>query len=230
VRAALDSIYTYNFRWDFRDHVNCQPIYVLNDEAGLLLCSWPRGGRPHFPLVYSDEVWPGIKYQVAAHRIYEGRVEQGLTLAGAVRVRHDGVRRNPWDAVECGHHYARSMVSWALLLALNGFGCDVAAGSLTFAPAEPGPKFRCLFSVGTGRGRYRQGQGPGTLTVEVTLDYGWLALRQLCVPVPPGAGLRVVSLNGAAGPADVLLVSGIRFEPPLRLTVGDSLRVDFGPV
>ena len=78
------------------------------------------------PFVYADEVWTGIEYQVAAHLIYEGCVEEGLEIVEAVRDRHDGVRRNPWDEVECGHHYARSMASWALLLALSGFHYDAA--------------------------------------------------------------------------------------------------------
>ncbi|MBK8024997.1 MAG: hypothetical protein IPK19_27185 [Chloroflexi bacterium] len=37
VRKAIKSIFDYNFRSDFQDHVNCQRTYVLNDESGLLL-------------------------------------------------------------------------------------------------------------------------------------------------------------------------------------------------
>ena len=48
VRRAVKSIFDYNFRADFRDHHNVQRTYVLNDEKGLLLCSWPNGGRPNF--------------------------------------------------------------------------------------------------------------------------------------------------------------------------------------
>ncbi len=47
------------------------------DEKGLLLCSWPKGGRPPLPFVYSDEVWTGIEYQVASHLIYEGFSRRG---------------------------------------------------------------------------------------------------------------------------------------------------------
>ncbi|HUS13421.1 MAG TPA: GH116 family glycosyl-hydrolase, partial [Chloroflexia bacterium] len=104
VRMALQSVFRHNFRRDFRNHVNCQRTYVLNGESGLLLCSWPNGGRPRFPFVYSDEVWTGIEYQVAAHLIYEGWLEEGLEIVRAVQERHDGRRRNPWDEVECGHH------------------------------------------------------------------------------------------------------------------------------
>ena len=92
---------------------------------GLLICTWPKGGRPEYPFVYSHEVWPGIEYHVAAHLIFEGHIEAGLTIVKALRERHDGVRRNPWNEVECGYHYARSMASWGLILALSGFSYDM---------------------------------------------------------------------------------------------------------
>jgi hypothetical protein len=49
----------------------------MGDEPGLLLCTWPRGGKPTFPFPYSDEVWTGIEYQAAAHMIEMGLVERG---------------------------------------------------------------------------------------------------------------------------------------------------------
>jgi uncharacterized protein (DUF608 family) len=90
VRMALQAIHKYNFRKDFHDHANCQRTYVLNDESGLILCSWPMGGRPRFPFVYSDEVWTGIEYHVAAHLIYEGLREEGP------RDRESGTRSSRW--------------------------------------------------------------------------------------------------------------------------------------
>ena len=72
LQSTLESIYKHNFLTDFRDFSNVQRTYALNDEKGLLLCSWPKGGRPPLPFVYSDEVWTGIEYQVASHLIYEG--------------------------------------------------------------------------------------------------------------------------------------------------------------
>jgi len=174
VRRAIKAVFDHNFRRGFRDHANAQRTYVLNDEAGLLLCSWPRGGRPRLPFVYSDEVWTGIEYHVAAHLIYEGWLAEGLELVEAVRERHDGVRRNPWNEVECGHHYARSMASWALLTALSGFRCDVAAGWMSFEPvleASTDPdEFRCFWSCGRGWGTYTQRRAAdGTWTPEVTV-------------------------------------------------------------
>ena len=156
IRSAVDAVYRHNFRHPLGTHVNLQRTYALAEESGLLLCSWPRGGQPRQPFVYSDEVWSGIEYQVAAHLIYEGRVAEGLALTQAVRARYDGYRRNPWDEVECGHHYARSMAGWALLPALTGFSCDVDARILRFAPVDVGREFRTLFTCGAGWGIYIQ--------------------------------------------------------------------------
>lgn len=174
VRAAVQSIYRHNFKTDFTEHDNTQRTYVLNDEHGLLLCTWPRGGRPRFPFVYSEEVWTGIEYHVAAHLIYEGFVEEGLELVRAVRDRHDGYRRNPWNEVECGHHYARSLSSWALLTAYTGFVADLPAKRIRFAPRTTEIPFSTFWSTGTAWGTYsrdRDSSGGG-VNEELTVLYG----------------------------------------------------------
>lgn len=148
VEKAVESVFRYNFKTDFTEHISTQRTYVLNDEKGLLMCSWPKGGRPRLPFVYSDEVWTGVEYQVAAHLIYEGFVDEGLTIVKAVRDRHDGVKRNPWNEVECGHHYVRSMSSWALVIALSGFKYDLVEGVIEFNPVVSTDNFSCFFSCG----------------------------------------------------------------------------------
>jgi uncharacterized protein (DUF608 family) len=117
VKSALQAIFRENFRRPIGDHINLQRSYVARDEAGLLLCSWPQGGKLEFPFVYSDEVWTGIEYQVATHLAYEGLTDEALTIIRAIATRHDGRRRNPYNEVECGSHYARALASYGLLLA-----------------------------------------------------------------------------------------------------------------
>jgi non-lysosomal glucosylceramidase len=170
VKKAVEAIYKYNFRENFKEHNSVQRTYALNDEKGLLLCSWPHGGRPKLPFVYSDEVWTGIEYQVAAHLIYEGLLEEGLTIVKAVRERHDGYRRNPWDEVECGHHYARSMASWALLTALSGFKFDMVKGEMSFNPAINKENFSTFWSTGKSWGIYKQQKNPQTGELESVIE------------------------------------------------------------
>jgi len=156
VKSAVHSIFKYNFINDFSDHENVQRMYAVNDESGLLLCSWPNGGRPLIPFVYSDEVWTGIEYQVATHLIYEGFIDEGLQIVRACRERHDGVKRSPWNEVECGHHYARSLASYGVLLALTGFECDAVNKTLKFNPVINADAFNTFFCCPDGWGIYRQ--------------------------------------------------------------------------
>ena len=162
VREAMKSVHRHNFREGFAEFHNVHRSYVLSDEKGLIAGSWPRGGRPDFAFVYCDEVWTGIEYQVAAHLIYEGLVDEGLGIVGAVRERYDGHRRNPWSEVESGDHYARSLSSWAVLTALSGFKSDMVNGEIHFAPKLGADDFSAFWSSGTAWGTYSQKKDSAT--------------------------------------------------------------------
>jgi non-lysosomal glucosylceramidase len=186
VRSAIGAVFRHNFRRDFTDYASVQRTYALNDDEGLVLCTWPEGGRPRIPFVYSDEVWSGIEYQVAANLIYEGLVEEGLTIVRAVRNRHDGVRRSPWNEAECGNHYARSLASWSVLIALTDAQWDARRRSLRLAPVAAAVQdgvFRSFFSTGAGWGRCVA--GPDGVRLE--LLGGRLELDEAVVELP-GAG------------------------------------------
>jgi uncharacterized protein (DUF608 family) len=175
VSKAVKAIFDHNFLASAARHHNPQRTYMLNDEAGLVLCTWPRGGRPRLPFPYSDEVWTGIEYQVATTLIYEGYLDEGLTVVKAVRDRHDGVRRNPWNEVECGHHYARSLASYGVLVALSGFECDLPRGRISFDPKIRADDFRCFFATGTAWGTYSRRVVPdGTVDQGVEVLFGTL--------------------------------------------------------
>jgi len=201
LKATLAAIFNYNFMTDFRNYSNAQRTYALNDERGLLLCTWPKGGRPPLPFVYSDEVWTGIEYHVASHLMYEGLVEEGLTIVKAVRDRYDGRRRNPWDEVECGHHYARAMSSWGILLALSGYSYSGPAMSLEFAPKLYPDDFRTFWSTGSGWGGYSQKEEKGGVQkVGLTVAGGDLKLKEFRFRLTPALqAKKLVSLKAEAG-------------------------------
>ena len=226
VRSALAAIYRYNFRKDFSDFANVQRIYALNDEQGLLLCTWPRGKRPALPVVYSDEVWTGIEYQVAAHLIYEGMVKEGLTLVEAVRRRYDGVRRNPWNEIECGHHYARAMSSWSLLTALSGFAFSAPHKEMRFRPRLRRAEFRTLYSAGVAWGEYWQRAAKEKLEAELSVEGGRLELARLRLPF---AGAKAeVQTRGRARATVREGEAVIEWAEPVRLGPGETLRVVLG--
>lgn len=156
VKSHLLSVYRYNFKKDLRSHENPQrPGYALGAEGGLLLCTWPRGGQPSLPFVYSDEVWTGIEHHVAAHLMMFGCVKEAGEIIAASRQRYDGKKRNPYDEYECGHWYARALSSYGYLQSFTGVRYDAAEKTLyvSHQNAEEYTVFLCTES------------GYGTVTV-----------------------------------------------------------------
>ena len=159
VRSAMRAIYQHNFKPSLDGHCSAQRGYVRQDESGLLLCSWPKGGRPLHPFVYSDEVWTGIEYQVATSLIYEDMIDEAMDIVRAIRVRHNGYRRSPQNEIECGNHYARSMAGWGLLIALSGYEFDIPNDKIRFNPKIHQDDFRCFYSNGKSWGMLLQKDG-----------------------------------------------------------------------
>jgi uncharacterized protein (DUF608 family) len=156
ITSHLEAVYKYNFKTDLSRCANptfasSRATYALGHDGGLLLCTWPRGGRPSLPFTYATEVWTGIEYQVASHLISLGRVEQGLSIVRACRRRYDGRWRNPYSELEAGHWYARAMSSYALLQAFSGARYDAVDQILYLSPVVPGD-FCCFLSTATGYG------------------------------------------------------------------------------
>ena len=160
ILSHLRAVYKYNLKKNLRDHANPQrPSYAVGEEGGLLLCSWPKGGKLSLPFVYSDEVWTGIEHQVASHLILMGDVEKGLDILRTSRDRYDGRVRNPFNEYECGHWYARALSSYGYLQALTGVRYDAVDKTL-FIDSKIGD-FTSFLSTETGFGTvtYKQGKG-----------------------------------------------------------------------
>lgn len=150
--SHLKAIHRHNLKHDLSNHANPQrPTYAIGKEAGMLLCSWPKGGKLSLPFVYSDEVWTGIEYQVASHLMLMGHVEEGLEIVRACRDRYDGRIRNPFNEYECGHWYARAMASYGLLQGLTGVRYDAVDKTLYIKPTISGD-FRTFLCTATGYG------------------------------------------------------------------------------
>jgi len=175
VRQAIKAVFDYNFQTDFYHTDSVHRAYALNDEKGLVVATWPGGGRPKFPLSYAGEVWTGIEYQVAATLIYEGFPDEGLTIVKAIRDRYDGYKRNPFSEVESGHHYTRAMSSWGILNALTGMESDMYHKTLTFSPKINQDDFQSFFICGKAWGIFRQKRDKhGDIKFETEVLYGSL--------------------------------------------------------
>jgi len=190
-KKALKSIYKYNFKKSMREIFNPCRIFCLNDEAGVVMCEWPKN-KPAVPLTYAEETMHGFEYAVASHMIQEGLIDKGLEIVKAVRDRYDGERRNPWNEIECGSNYARSMASYALLLALSGFEFDLVTGLVGFNPRKTeNGKFRCFWSLGSGWGIFEI--KPDLVTIRV--QCGNLKVKTLNLPFLKDRMIKSVSLN-----------------------------------
>jgi len=98
--------------------------------------SYPDG-LPEHPAPYWSEAWTGLEYVLAMGLAQHGFASLAADTVAAVRERFDGARRNPFDEAECGHHYARALASWGVVVALTGFGYDGRSGVMSFAAADP---------------------------------------------------------------------------------------------
>ena len=147
LRIALLSLYQNNYKHNMRKFYNPWRVFGCNDEAGTVICDYPDGAyKPTIPVPYCQETMHGFEYALAALMIQEGMAEEGTMLVKAVRDKYDGAKRNPWNEIECGNHYARSMASYSLLNAFSGFHYNMAAGGeMGFAPVVQPEDGFCTF-------------------------------------------------------------------------------------
>ena len=190
VAEHLRSVHRYNYLPSMKNHANPQrPTFAMGaDDGGLVLCTWPHGGRPSRPFVYSNEVWTGVEYQVAAHLIFLGETKKGLEIVRTVRDRYDGRVRNPFDEYECGHWYARAMSSYSLLQALTGIRYDAVDKTLYIDPRTDGD-LTAFLSTASGFGKVELRNGKPV----VTACYGMIDIRH-CLLRGKKVKAQVISL------------------------------------
>ncbi len=215
-RKALQSLWRYNFSPDVGPYRLANPPgrwYAVAGEAGLLMCSFPRrdwdynrakGKGPVWAAGYFNECMNGFEYQVAGHMLREGMLLEGMAITRAVHDRYHAARRNPWNEIECGDHYARSMASYGVYLAACGFDYHGPKQHLGFAPKLAPENFRGAFTSAEGWGSYSQKTAGGTMDAEIAVRWGGLKLRTLALEVPEItlASARV-ELAGATVPTQV---------------------------
>jgi hypothetical protein len=209
-RSALRSLWKYNFTPDvgpYRRAYKDGRWYAMPGEAGLLMCTFPRndwdynnakGSGPSWATGYFNECMNGFEHQVAGHMIWEGMVQEGLAVERAIHDRYAAARRNPWNEIECGDHYSRSMASHGVFLAACGYQYDGPAGLLGFAPRLAPDDFRAPFTAAEGWGTFEQKRRAGAQTASIKLAWGRLRLRTLRFEVEPSMtfGAAVVKLDG----------------------------------
>src|SRR5262249_5261545 len=227
IRAALASIYKYNYRPNLMHHDSVQRVYALNDEPAVLVCDYGRGERPRIPFPYYQEAWTGIEYLVGSQMIFSGMTEEGVRCIENVRRRFDGERRNPWDEPECGHHYARAMSAWSGILALSGFRYHGSEKSVVAAPKIRAAKFSSFWSTATGWGIFSQAIESGRTSFSLSVLFGKLPCRSVELARDAPDGAKSTASRGTTPLAHELRRVGKRvrfvFAEPVELAEGDRL-------
>ncbi|GIZ09698.1 GH116 family glycosyl-hydrolase [Flavobacterium sp. UMI-01] len=139
IKKTMESIMKYNYVDQMSSHTNFHRSYALGDESALLMAAYPNG-RPEKPFPYYTEVMTGFEYTAAIGMLQEGQTEDGLKCIRNIRDRYDGRKRSPFNEAEAGHHYARSMMAWAGILATSGFQYSAVNKSMKFT-SKPGTYF-----------------------------------------------------------------------------------------
>ena len=201
--TALKSLWRYNFSPDvgpYRAVFKPGRWYAMAGEAGLLMCTFPRNdwdyekargkGSEGFA-GYFNECMNGFEYQAAGHMIWEGLVTEGLSVTRAVHDRYHASRRNPWNEVECGDHYARSMASYGVYLAACGYEYHGPDQHIGFAPRLSPENFKCSFTGAEGWGSFTQKITNKEFTSEISVQMGLLKLKTISLQSPSGKNVHV---------------------------------------
>ncbi len=217
VITSLGTIYDNNFKRRLGDIYNPCRVFGMDDESGTVITTWLEGAvKPAVPVPYAQETMHGMEYAFAQLLMAYGMVDEGIAVTAAVRDRYDGDRRNPWNEIECGSNYARSMASWGAMIILAGFSFDATRGHIGFAPrVQQDGRFRGFWSGANAYGTVELSDGRAVLKVLG----GDLELDDLGLPAD-GNGV-VASLNGKSVAANGS-TGGVRFAA-LRLSAGDAL-------
>jgi hypothetical protein len=221
VASAVAATYRYNFQERLGDVVNPCRVFGLDDESGTVIASWPDPARkPAVPVPYAQETMHGMEYAFGEMLMLTGRVAEGVRVFAAVRDRYDGATRNPWNEIECGSNYARSMSSWGAVPVLSGFTFDAGSGRLGFSPrVRAGGRFRSLWSGPNSWGTVEITDGAATLMVLG----GTLSLSALGLPLRGGEAV-LLRLDDRALEGTIM-GDAIRFAEPLSLGTGSALVV-----
>ncbi|GAB3662740.1 non-lysosomal glucosylceramidase [Echinicola sediminis] len=210
-KKALDSLWKHNFMTNMGAHRSKLPPnlagrpYALEGDAGLIMCTWPNGGRKsdwekHWQYGYFNECMTGFEYQAASHMVWEGKdlLEKGLAITKAIHDRYHPSMRNPYNEIECSDHYARAMASYGVYTAACGFEYHGPKGYLAFNPRWQQDDFKAAFTAAEGWGSFVQKREKQQQENSLEMAFGKLDLTDFAFQLPEGkrAKSAVLKVDG----------------------------------
>jgi uncharacterized protein (DUF608 family) len=205
VKQGLESVWTYNWAPDVGPQNQAHPplrCFAAPGEAGMLVATWPKSPYLEQGVIYKNEVWSGSEYQVAANMIWDGLVEKGLAICRGIHDRYHPSKRNPYNEVECGDHYARALASWGVLTALSGFDYHGPNGRLRFAPRLTPHDFKAAFTAAEGWGAFAQKREGSVQRDTIEIRRGRLVVKTLGFALEEKASVKSLQVKAGDGPVD----------------------------
>lgn len=221
IKTSVNSIFKYNYRESLPEEPKPERWFAVPSDKGLINCTWPHEDRPEIPTRYSEEVWTGLEYEVAALLISSGQLDDALTILNAVHSRYDGHRMNPWNNIECGDHYVRAMSSWSILLAATNFGWDAHLGEITLGHRLETNDLVAPFFAAPAWGQFEYGVENGQSTVSLTPAQGNLRIQSIVLPSIANANSAEVTIGGKPVHAEVSLT-----DRGVCVTLAEAINVD----
>jgi len=240
VTTHLRSLWKYNFATDvgpFRSKYTSGRWYAMPGEGGIIACTWPRGGdealkkgNPHFA-GYLNECQPGYEWAATSLLMWHGMPYHALAHTRTMHERYHGSKRNPWNEVEWGDHYSRSMASYGVFTAACGFEYHGPLGYLAFSPRLTPENFKAAFTSAAGWGSFSQTRSAGKQTETIDLRFGTLRLSTLAFDLPADARASKVVVRTPEGELDVRFEQranrvAIALGEPAVLAAGKQLVVE----
>jgi non-lysosomal glucosylceramidase len=237
--TAINSIWKYDYTTDVSQYRNVFKEgrwYANAGEGGLIMCTFPHGGEDTLKKgntgfsAYDNECWPGSEYEITASMMWEGQVDKALAEIKTLQERFDGAKRNPWNECECGSHYSRSMASYGVFTAAEGYDYDGPKGTMAFAPRVQPENFKAAFTAAEGWGSFCQKYNGTGLDASLDLHYGKLRLKTLSLVLPAGSlGKEAKAASGGKEIPVTSHVTGNRisltFSPEIQQTAGQTLEI-----
>ncbi|MGJ8653759.1 MAG: GH116 family glycosyl hydrolase [Opitutaceae bacterium] len=238
IRKSLEALWKYNFTPDvgaFRKAMTNGRWYAAAGDAGLVMCSFPNGkiepksGKPSYA-GYLNECMTGFEWQVAAHMIWEGMLEEGLAIGKAIYDRYTPDKRNPYNEIECSDHYSRAMASYGAYMAACGYKYDGPEGKLGFGPKLTPEDFRAAFTTAEGWGRFTQKVTSGQQVAGLEINYGRLQLKELALDKVSGVAAKRAKVELDDQLVDVIFSSEaeryvLKFNDGVTVDAGQRLSV-----
>jgi non-lysosomal glucosylceramidase len=188
--SALHALWKYNYMPDVGPYIKQHPggrFYAMAGEGGMVMNTNPAnddkpyGEAKAWQIGYFSECMSGFEYQVAAHMMAEGMIDESLVLTKTIHDRYHAFKRNPFNEIECSDHYARAMTSYGVFINACGFTYHGPQGHIGFAPKINPEKFAAPFTAAVGWGSFSQQRNKKSYAAQLKVKQGELLVKKISI-------------------------------------------------